>query len=381
MSELKKANNQIEADNLYLRQQLDQINFELNQSVQKHQYYKSLSELKNDEIINMSNKLNSIKRKCKAEDEDKRRKKNDKLYQPSKSYGVIEELSDEAEVSDDEAQSKPTSKQSKTSIVYDKRLSLLKKEISVMVSQKQDLTEHNIYDMIHKVGLTDSRGTSTSANKFASDKSSFIEVETANNNESTQSSPINLVTLYPSQNSKSRLNAKQDIGLTDRIWLNTIKAPKEVNSFRSRQGKISSDSVQINEADSGYYQTVEFIKMVYQVLKGKFMECESLKASLQVDQSKLARVKVKLEDYRNRILANEDSNRRQSRRPHKPKGVKVSAQYIKNLKRSDEEDHGIGIEEEEDNTITDVYVDDFDLQLHERGPGSSNFPSIYKKSK
>ena len=69
--------------------------------------------------------------------------------------------------------------------MYDKRLSLLKKEISAMVSQKQDLTEHNIYDMIHKVGLTDSQGTSTSANRFASDKSSFIEVETVNNNEST----------------------------------------------------------------------------------------------------------------------------------------------------------------------------------------------------
>lgn len=54
-----------------------------------------------------------------------------------------------------------------------------------MVSQKQDLTEHNIYDMIHKVGLTDSQATSTFANRFASDKSSFIEVETVNNNEST----------------------------------------------------------------------------------------------------------------------------------------------------------------------------------------------------
>ena len=97
--------------------------------------------------------------------------------------------------------------------------------------------------MISKVGLADTQGTSTTANKFTGDRSSFIEVETHKNNESTQSSPTNLITLYPGHTSKPRISAKQELGLTDRIWLNTIKGPKEVNSLRSRPGKNSTDSV------------------------------------------------------------------------------------------------------------------------------------------
>ena len=103
--------------------------------------------------------------------------------------------------------------------------------------------------------------------------------------------------------------------------------------------------------------------MIYQVLKGKFLECDSLKSSLLVDQSKLARAKAKLEDYRNRILSNEDQNRRQSaKQPEKVRGSKISQQYIQHLKQSvDDVEFDNGNEEEEDTTITDVYVDDFDL--------------------
>ena len=49
----------------------------------------------------MSNKINILKKRLKNE-EELRRKRPDKLYQSSKNYGVIEELSDEAEVSDTE---------------------------------------------------------------------------------------------------------------------------------------------------------------------------------------------------------------------------------------------------------------------------------------
>lgn len=59
---LKNALKRLEQDNLRMRQSLDDANYQNEKTVQKCRYYKSLVELKNEEILNLDSKLKALQR-------------------------------------------------------------------------------------------------------------------------------------------------------------------------------------------------------------------------------------------------------------------------------------------------------------------------------
>lgn len=62
VKELKKTNRRLEQDNLQLRQELEEMNDKLTSAQQNWEYYKSLSQLKSDELISLNTKVNQLKK-------------------------------------------------------------------------------------------------------------------------------------------------------------------------------------------------------------------------------------------------------------------------------------------------------------------------------
>lgn len=381
LQEAKKANQQLEMDNLKLRQNLDQLNFELNQSLQKHQYYKSLAELKNDEIIHMSNKVNNLKKKLK-EVESRRKDKNKSLIE-SASHGipVIEELSDERNGSEDENDTPSTNIGVDT--LSEKKVSILKKEIAEIVQQNKEFTDSLVEGLFSKLGFRRETGSSSQANvsnmSKNGNKSSLTEPDQTVGSDSVHSSPTQLFGFQSPQfgQQKTRFSMKNELGLSDRIWLNTLNIQKEGSASSSKMTKIDSASNQGIGRDHFAEKVFEFIKLLLQVAKVKFLETNSLKNSLQVDQAKLKRAKKKLEEYRKRILESEDKLRRRKRANQDYQTSNESHQSGQNHEDQQEDAHN-----EEENTelsVLDNYVDEFDLHGYYRAAEVDDSGLLYRK--
>lgn len=349
LAELKKTNHQIEMDNLQLRQSIDELNFELNQSEQKCAYYKSLSELKNDEIIHMSNKVNSLKKRLKYGDG----KRRDNYGSDSKSgIGIIEELSEEGEGSETDVGSKLKSDGYAGS--DERKVSMLKRELTDIFNNNKEFSDTLLEHLFQKIGL---------APNSSMDKSSLLDMDnTMRNNESIHSSPSHLLQgdQGPIDKNKVRLSMKHELGLTDRIWLNTLNFVKDKTSPRI---KLQNDSVPTADGETYGQRIYEFVRLMMQVLKGRYLENDALKASHQLDQNKLKRAKAKLEEYRQRILVSEERNRkaRHASQPQYQAERDMQQQHTSVASYPSAQMLPAEVENEE-NSIIDNYVDDFDLQ-------------------
>lgn len=60
--DLKKINRRLEQDNLQLRQELEETNDKLTKAVQNWDYFKSLSQLKSDELVSLNAKVSQLKK-------------------------------------------------------------------------------------------------------------------------------------------------------------------------------------------------------------------------------------------------------------------------------------------------------------------------------
>lgn len=381
LQEAKKINHQLEIENLKLRQNMDQLNFELNQSLQKHSYYKSLAELKNDEIINMSNKVNNLKKRLK-DVETGRKDKNASMIDSS-SHGIqtIEELSDERNLSEDENNTPSTQLGAET--LNEKKVSILKKEIAEIVLHNKEFTDVLVESLFNKLGFRKETGSSSQAivsnlSKNGNKSSLTDPDQTLLNNDSIHSTPTQLFGFQsPQHGQQARINMKNELGLSDRIWLNTLNLQKDGSSTSSKMTKIDSSSNHGIGRDHFAEKVFEFIKLLLQVTKLKFLETNSLKTSLQVDQAKLKRAKKKLDEYRKRILETEEKLRRRK----KARQEYHESQAIDQMEQSHDQQHANEQidEENEELSVLDNYVDEFDLHGYYRAAEVDDSNLLYKK--
>lgn len=349
-----------EKDNNRMKKKFDELLFELTQSKEKNNYYRRAVEIKNEEIIRLSNSLNQVKNRLSKLENEK--KANNQLQSQGMAgitpgaIQVIKEASVEGESEDECEESK-----------WNKGLRKIKHELVELFSSKTSvLSNGQILELAKKFAETSEVQASSDLKKLnhgGLQAQESISLRTANG--ITSSAPSELLKPLPSAGHSKHLPTFDiaSSGLQSNSGMSSEMVQESAN-------RLEDEGDSSNGSTSGI---LELLRLVIEVTRQKYEENKSLVDAAEHSLSRLKHYKFKVSDYRNKIIIAQQTIKKYKKvmtsfSLSESKSLNVSATRSRiHLRRHDDlkdeneacEEHEEGGEEE---TMFDAYVDEFNLK-------------------